>query len=170
MTRRGISLIEVMLFGGIGAFMLLSLGSFLNKPVMIGKMIARTEQERWAIRALDPLVADLKEADPSTISWDVWASTAALVFAKPTFNLSSQGYLPPTQVTYRYDPATNDTGSLVRLEGGTMTVVLNHVDKPTSQDPLFQKDPKLHVIMISLHYRTPGNGPLRVVRRVAIQS
>ena len=170
MNRRGFTLIEVIIFSGIGIFIMLTAVSFLNKPVVIGKMIARTEQERLATHALDRLVADLKEADPSTIAWDVIASTSSLAFSKATFNISSQEYQAPTPVTYSYIPVTNDTGSLIRLENGAKTVLLEHVDKPTPKNPLFQKNGNLHLIMVSLQYRSPGNSPVRVVRRVAVQS
>jgi len=169
--RRGVSgvtLIEVLLFSTITAVVLLAFSYFLNKPSVLQHAVETSDEERDAMRALDRLVMDVKEADPSTLSWDVLAATAPLVFSRPKFDLATHQYETPVITAYYFNPVTDTEGSLMRVEDGTATLVLSHVETPTQDQPLFQINSELHILMVNLRFHPPGHSVLRVVRRIGL--
>ncbi len=167
----GVTLLELVIFSGIATVVLLGVVSFLNKPAVLQRLVTASDAERDASKALDHVAMELRQADPASYNWDVESSTAPLVITKSTFDMESHVSSETVKVAYFYQPINETFGSLMRLDQSspTPTTVLTPIDTPTEADPLFQIDPLLHVLMVSVAYHPFGMAPKRMVRRVLVE-
>ncbi len=168
--QRGVTLIEILLFGSISATLLLWLSSWLTKPTLIQQQMLATFEEREALRLTDALVNDLKQMIPGTLRLESSTGQGPLTFqiAGPA---TPPGESPGTPVTIRYSyepPTPGLSGSWTRIVDGTPTVVLNGLEPPMPMEPMIQQDPALRIITMSLRLKMMNGKPLRVVRRVAV--
>jgi type II secretory pathway component PulJ len=170
LNPRGVTLMEVIVFGALSAVILLGIAQWLNRPALLGRLAQVADDQRDAQRAIDRLVSDIKEADPTTVNWSVAVSTAPLVLAKPQFDAQRQEYQAPHVIVYYFEPAAGGLGALMRLDGEHAEKVLSPIEAPTAEQPLFQKDPHLPLVTVSVQYRPVGRRPLRLVRRVSLTS
>ncbi|HVO33296.1 MAG TPA: hypothetical protein VMU17_05215 [Elusimicrobiota bacterium] len=170
--RSGVTLIELVIFSSMAGVMMLAIAYFLNKPGQIQRIVATSDAEQAASAALDRLMNEFRAADPASFPWDVPASSGPLVIAKSNFDMATHSYQGVTKVAYYFQPESESSGSLMRLEqsSGTPKAILTPIDAPTDAEPLFQFDPDLHVVMISVRYHPFGMKPKRIVRRLSIEN
>ena len=164
---KGFSLVEALIFGAISCFALVCVAQWLAKPYLMQQTLTASEEPREATLAMDRLVNDLKEAAPGSMRWDLQSSTAPLVFAKSWINPDTKQVVPYA-LMYGYEGPVSGPGQLVRLEASTSTIILEPIDPPTPQAPLFVYDPAVHVVTVDIRYHRAGKAAMRLVRRVSL--
>ena len=169
-NTRGVTLVELILFGSLSAAMLLWLASWLAKPARIQQKLLAVMDEQRALRGTDAWVNDFKQMLPGTLILgpESEGRTLTLSMAGDTLPDGSPPGVP-VSVQYSFEPYEGKPGgALYRTAGGTRAVVLNDVLGPETSTPLFRRDPELPIVTIDLRVKTSGGVPLRVVRRAAI--
>jgi hypothetical protein len=167
MNRHGLSLLDLLIATTLMAGLVLVLARFMNIPFKLQGSMRDAEVRRVANLALDRWVKDLKEGLPNSFTAEPSNDPPTLNFMKPMYEPAgkSLSHLP---VAYQFISRPTGLGALYRVEAGSSTVILEDVEAPTPDQPLFTIDTRLRVVMISLRVRPAGRPALRFVRRVAI--
>lgn len=168
--RKGFSLLELVVFLSIFVIASALAIRLLSRSFSPLQHLAQGADDQTTLqRAMANLISDIKEADPSSLPWDKLPASE-LSFQKAHYDTVSGSYLTPTAVHYYYVLSTGtDTGSLIRSQDATDRTILDYVEPPTTAEPIFQKDPTLPILIVTLRYHPPGRSSIRAVRRVGTQ-
>jgi hypothetical protein len=196
MNRRGFSLTEALIYGGLATWIGVAAARYIRLPGELNKMMNTVNNEQTGYSATVIPVDDLKSALGSSIQWNL-IDTAQ---PSPPYNpevmpwfqvndLSADtSVLPLSYVCYWY---RESDGALVRefIRGGPplnspidacapvvgdnaeQKVIVKGMLPPTAAMPLFRKDGAAsNMVVITLRFRGTGPKPLTVVRRIYMRS
>jgi hypothetical protein len=169
-SQRGVTLVELILYGSLTAMLVFWVASWLSKPVRIQQKLVAAMDEQKALRATDTWVNDLKQTIPGSLHLDPSTDSGPLSL-QIAGDVTPPGELPgiPISIQYTYQPENSGSGgSLYRTVDGTTTVILGGLLNPDSSNRLFQMEPVLRILTVDLRLKTAKGPALRVVRRVSI--
>jgi len=174
----GVTLIELIIFGSIAAVLGMLFSQYLIKPGQMTAQLIHSNASQPGLRACDQFVTDLREADPVSIPWNTLSPNGThyteISFAKQAYDPATGAPLAPENIQYLYQPSTLISGSLVRIDNGTTTVILANVDAPNANAPLVQESDAGSaagkMIQIMLLYQPPNCPVYRLIRKVAVRS
>ena len=168
MTRRGVTLIEIVVAMTIGVALIMVMTRLLKVPVAVSGWASDAQVQQVANVALDRWVKDLKEGVPNSFSAGEQSAHGTLAFTKLHLDPDHKADPRLSQIAYQFRPTSDDSGSLYRVQDGSDTVILPNIQNPTAEDPMFTLDTDLRLVMISLRIRPQGRPALRFVRRVTL--
>jgi hypothetical protein len=161
-SRRGVTLVELLLASSLTIIMGFWVATWLSKPARIQQKFVAILDEQKALRATDTWMNDMKQMIPGSLSLDSGAGAGPLAI-----QIAGEG--APVQVRYTFQPESSGSGgSLVRTVGGTATVILSGLATPEASLPLFRIEPRLRILTLDLRLKTAKSSDVRVVRRASM--
>lgn len=157
-NRRGITLVEILLFSSISIGLSFWLVPWLSKPSRIQQKMQATLEQQKALRATDIFVNDIKQTLPGQLTFDPAGQSLTLEIAGES----------PLQVRYIYQASPGPQDGLYRIANGSSTVLLSGLVTSASSAPLFRYDSELRILTLDVLLKMVSGPPLRVVRRVAL--
>lgn len=198
--ERGLSSIELMIYGAVASTAGLIMASLIRTPVNLTQALVRQQQQEMAERAANYPIDDIKSAWSVTIQW------AKIDPSHPSYNPTTYTQfipwfqvhtapgagVPYAYICYSYDSVNatvirrystsaptqpdlclaNDPSSTAQ---STITIA-RQVESPSLSNPLFSKDPAaLGVIVVNMQFKVPADGgpkykKVSVVRRAYVRS
>jgi prepilin-type N-terminal cleavage/methylation domain-containing protein len=174
MTRKGFTLVEMMIASSMMAVIGFSFYRLLAMPVRVTQRMDASNRQVMLARATDFIVNDIREADPTSLDWTTIQSGSTnptnMAFKKTHIDLSTPDVPVTTAVNYTFQSA-NGSGQLMRSEnGGPATQIISNLDAPTSDNPIFLQDPtSYHVIVLTLLSHPAGQSLTVFTRRIALR-
>jgi hypothetical protein len=177
LSESGFTIFECAVAVGLAGMVSLWASSIMKKPAQSVRYLHATDSQLALGRAAEFLVNDIREADPSSISWQLIPPEGTAVnefsFWKMDYDLQNPGSSVKTNLRYRFEPdpaASDGRGFLIREVNGNAAVILSNFPAPTVTVPLLQSDPSVyHVLEMTLRQHTGSGQVLQLTRRMAVK-